>query len=110
MQRVVFSYKELILWQLKIMLDDGADVNLISEAVCLRYGIPITADSRFSLATSTSSGNRVLGVTPPIMVIYGPGSPNEIREWHIFLVIRGMSHLYDILMSKADTHSRMEAC
>ena len=88
---------------IRMMLDDGSTVNLITRGTCARLGIAYHPTT-MSLTSCTQSDNRPLGMTDPILVVYGVGSPSAVKEWHRFLVVEGPTdRLYDVLLGNLDT-------
>jgi hypothetical protein len=87
---------------IRIMLDDGANCNLMDEATRLALGIALHP-TNIRLTTSNGSGTPVLGITPPLLVVYGSGCDEAIEVWHYFLVTKDMGHVYGILLGNLDT-------
>ena len=84
-----------------VMVDDGANCNLIDEEERIACGVRrYPTDIR--LTTSNGSGTEVLGITDPIKVVYGAGTEEQIAVWHYFLVTQGMSHIYSVLLGNLD--------
>lgn len=88
----------------RVMLDDGANANLITRRTCKSAGIPIL-ECDVSLTSCTAHDNPVMGITPPILVVYGVGHPDSIKVWHRFIVTDGMDSLYNVLLGNADTNT-----
>ena len=84
------------------MLDDAANCNLMNDNQRKALGIELLPTD-ITLTTSNGSSTPVLGITPPLLVVYGAGSPNPIRVWHYFLVTKDMGHVYGILLGNLDT-------
>ena len=87
---------------IRAMFDSGASINLITKKMCLKLGIPILPTT-MQLATSTSEGNSLVGVTPMIAIVYGAGLSNPLVVWHQFYVTDGMDSLYQVLIGNLDT-------
>ena len=87
--------------KLKMLLDPGANINVIGEATCIRLGIPILPTS-MRLTTSTSQDNPVVGMTPFIAFVYGAGLDKPLITRHRCLVTRDMGALYEVLVSNLD--------
>lgn len=87
---------------LRIMLDDGANVHLIAKDTCTRMGITYSP-TNWSLTSCNQIGNSVLGMTDPVLLVYGVGRPDAIKEWHRFPVVDGMDGMYHVLLGNADT-------
>jgi hypothetical protein len=85
-----------------VMVDDGANCNLMDEAERIACGVR-RWPTDITLTTSNGSGTRVLGITDPIKVVYGAGTPHQIAVWHYFLVTEGMGHIYRVLLGNLDT-------
>ena len=86
-----------------VLVDDGSDINLITEATCLRLGIPIYPTS---IRLTTSNGDSgVIGITRPIPFTYGVGAPFHatLTVSHSMLVVRRMDHVYEVLLGNIDT-------
>jgi hypothetical protein len=84
-----------------VMLDDGANCNIIDEEERIAVGLR-RYPTRIKLTTSNGVGTEVLGITEPVKVVYGAGTPNQIAVWHYFLVTSGMRHIYRVLLGNLD--------
>jgi hypothetical protein len=84
-----------------VMVDDGANCNLMDEEERIARGVK-RYPTNIRLTTSNGSGTEVLGITEPIKVVYGAGTPDQIAVWHYFLVTQGMRHIYHVLMGNLD--------
>ena len=87
----------------KIMLDDGANVDLMDNAFRLMHGIRMF-DFPTRLSTSTNSGAMVQGITEIVGIQYGSG-PSAIRSARPFLVAHNMDKFYDVLLGNQDTRA-----
>jgi hypothetical protein len=85
---------------LRTLLDLGANVALISQECCNRLSIPIKPTTP-RLTPSLNSHERVLGTTPLLKLVYGPGSKQEHVTFAACLVT-SMSNLYDLLLPNVD--------
>jgi hypothetical protein len=85
----------------KTFMDDGANVDMIDDAVRCAMGVPLFK-TNVTLSTSTTTSGGVLGVTAPLTIEYGQG-PLSVRVTRPFLVSTGMRGIYDILISNRDT-------
>ena len=90
-----------MLGQASIMMDDGANVDLMDDEFRRRNGIKMFA-FKSKLMTSVSTSADVLGITEIIGIKYGEG-PGAIRVARPFLVAPGMKKLYDVLIGNQDT-------
>lgn len=80
-------------------LDGGANICVIDLGFLERLGLPCWATS-LSLATSTSQGQQVFGITGPITLQFGsPTSGASASLTTVCVVTRGMHRLYDLLVS-----------
>jgi hypothetical protein len=103
LERCVGLYYEGSTWtNMRMMLDGGANINLISEAVCGQLGIPV-GPTTVRLTTSVEHGSSVVGITPAVALMYGVGLEAPLTVWHYFLVTRGMDKLYQVLVGNLDT-------
>jgi hypothetical protein len=99
---VGLNYNGQIHTKLRIMLDSGANINIMTEDAAKKMGIPIRPTS-IRLTTSNEHTTPVLGITPPVQIVYGVGSPAPMRTNHYFLVTKGMDSLYQVLIGNLDT-------
>ena len=93
----------LIHTDIRVMVDDGSDINLITEATCVRLGIPICPTN---ICLTTSNGQTaVAGVTPPLPITYGVGGGPlaSLTTHHCLLVVRDMDHVFEVLLGNVDT-------
>ena len=86
---------------LRFLLDTGANVNLISEALCIKLNIAVLP-TEVKLSTSIEHGSAVVGITPPLALVYGVGLEQPLIVFHYFLVTKGMDTLYQVLVSNLD--------
>lgn len=89
---------------LRVMADDGANAHLITRNTCMKLGIPIEPCA-MKLTSCTAHNNPVVGITPPIQVVYGVGRPDAVKVWHHFIVTEGMDSVYNVLLGNADTNA-----
>jgi hypothetical protein len=101
-QCVGILYEGQIATSLKIMLDSGANINLMSEGTCKKLGIPVLPTS-IRLTTSNQRTTETAGITPPVGIVYGVDTAQPLVVWHYFLVTRGMEQLYEVLIGNLDT-------
>ena len=87
----------------KIMLDDGANVDLMDNAFRLKHGIRMF-NFPTRLSTSVNSGAIVQGITEIVGIQYGQG-PRAIRTARPFLVAYDMDKFYDVLLGNQDTRA-----
>ena len=89
----------------RVFIDDGSSICLCTARTCRELGIPILP-TNLSLTTSNAIGTSVVGCTPMVQLVYGPGDPNCVRVWHSFLVT-DLDSVYSILLGNLDMQTYM---
>ena len=87
----------------KIMMDDGANVDLMDDTFRRRHGIRMF-NLPTRLSTSLSTSTETLGITEIVGIQYGTGS-QAIKVARPFLVAQGMNELYEVLIGNQDTQA-----
>ena len=87
----------------KIMMDDGANIDLMDDTFRQRHGIRMFQTTT-RLSTSLSTETEALGLTEIVGNQYGSGE-NAIRVARPFLVAKGMGNMYDVLIGNQDTRA-----
>ena len=97
--RLVVSGRDI--FPAKVMMDDGANVDLMDNTFRVKHGIRLF-DIPTKLSTATNTEGQTLGMTEIVGIQYGTGA-DAIRVARPFLVAEGMSGLYDVLLGNQDT-------
>ena len=99
---IMLEGTDVVYININMLVDTGANVCCITKKLCNKLGIPILPTT-MRLATSTSEGNSLVGVTPPVALIYGVAHPNVLVVWHLFYVTEDVDGIYQVLIGNLDT-------
>jgi hypothetical protein len=96
---------ETLRTDIRVLVDSGADISLMTADTAKRLGVPFQPCS-FSVATSCDGGQHsaVIGRTGLVRCVYGAGSVVELATWPVFFVVpdAGNKKLFDVLMGNVD--------